>query len=250
MAPPADDPDRWTSMEAYLRRLAATLPARPDALVVVSAHWETARPTVTVQARPPLLYDYYGFPPETYRLAYPAAGDPELADRIRWLLADAGIDSAADPERGFDHGVFIPLMLAFPEADIPIVQLSLQSGLDPERHLQVGRALSSLRDANMLIVASGMSYHNLGAFSDPAFNAAASAFDSWLTTTLCEDMADIRSAKLIDWVSAPGARECHPRAEHLLPLMVAVGAVGDGPGRRSFAGMVWGKAVSGYHFAG
>jgi aromatic ring-opening dioxygenase catalytic subunit (LigB family) len=248
MPPPPDDPTRWVAMAAYLRSIAASLPQRPDALLVVSAHWEMASPTVLASANPNLLFDYYGFPPETYRLTYPAPGAPDLARRVRGLLADAGIESGEELDRGYDHGIFVPLKVAFPDADIPILQLSLQKGLDPARHIAIGKALAALRDDNILIIGSGLSFHNLSALGDPRAAAPSEIFDQWLTETLCGHSAEQREAGLAHWADAPAARICHPREEHLLPLMVAVGAASDEAGRQVFSGKVWGKAVSAYQF--
>jgi aromatic ring-opening dioxygenase catalytic subunit (LigB family) len=248
MDPPPDEPTRWLAMRDYLASLPALLPARPDALIVISAHWERVRPTLLSANAPGLLFDYYNFPAYTYRLTYPAPGAPGLAARVRTLLAAAGIDSDEDAGRDFDHGVFIPLKVSFPQADIPILQLSLQSGLDPARHLAVGRALRAVRDDNIAIIGSGLSFHNLAALGDPAMNEPAAVFDRWLTKTLCECSPAQRAAGLTRWSAAPHARACHPREEHLLPLMVAVGAAGDDPGQHVFGGRIWGKAVSGYHF--
>ena len=248
MDPPVDDPSRWVAMQAYLRGMPASLPGRPDALLVVSAHWEMPRPTVLAAPQPGLLFDYYNFPPHTYRLTYPAPGAPQLARRVRQLLAAAAIDSDEDTQRDYDHGIFIPLMVSFPDADIPILQLSLQDGLDPQRHLAIGSALSVLRDENVLIIGSGLSFHNLGALGDPRACAPSAAFDRWLTETLCEVSSADREARLEQWNAAPGAHACHPRAEHLLPLMVAVGAAAGDAGRQAFSGTIWGKSVSAYHF--
>src|SRR5271165_1934200 len=186
MDPPPEDPTRWVALEAYLRSLPARLPARPSALLVVSAHWEAQRPTVLTAARPGLLFDYYGFPRHTYELTYPAPGAPSLAARVRALLAGAGIDSGEDQERGYDHGIFVPLKVSFPNADIPILQLSLQAGLDPARHMAIGRALAVLRDENVLVIGSGLSFHNLSALGSPAAHEPAAQFDRWLTQTACE----------------------------------------------------------------
>ncbi len=248
MDPPADEPSRWVAMAAYLRGLPETLPARPEALLVVSAHWERPRPTVLAGANPGLLFDYYNFPPQTYRLAYPAPGAPDLAVRVRSLLADAGIESDVEMARDYDHGVFIPLKVAFPAADIPILQLSLQTGLDPVRHMAIGKALSPLRDDNIAIIGSGLSFHNLQALGDPRAGGPAAAFDRWLTQILCDGPIAEREVRLAQWSEAPGARACHPREEHLLPLMVAAGAAGGEAGRHAFSGTIWGKAVSAYHF--
>ncbi len=248
MDPPRDEPTRWVALEAYLRGLSAMLPGKPDALLVISGHWETRRPTVLAAPHPALLFDYYGFPPHTYQLTYPAPGAPELAARVRGLLAEAGIETDQDTTRGYDHGIFVPMKVAFPDADIPILQLSLQAGLDPARHLAIGRALSVLRDENVLIIGSGLSFHNLGALGDPRANAPAKAFDDWLTRTLCDGPIDRRETELTRWTEAPSARFCHPREEHLLPLMVAAGAAQGEPGHHAFSGKIWGNALSAYHF--
>ena len=248
MEPPPDEPARWVAMEAYLRSLPSLLPRKPDALLVVSAHWEMPNPTVLAAARPGLLYDYSNFPPHTYRLTYPAPGAPELAAKVRKLLADAGIESDEELARGYDHGIFIPLKVAFPDADIPILQLSLQRGLDPARHIAIGRALAGVRAENIAVIGSGLSFHNLGALPDPRFDRPAQDFDRWLTDTLCEASTDERERRLERWSEAPAARLCHPREEHFLPLMVAVGAASEEKGRQAFSGTIWGKAVSAYHF--
>ena len=240
----------WDRLEAHLRGIDASLPARPKAVLVISGHWEEDRPTLNVGTHPPLLFDYYGFPEHTYRLHYPAPGSPAVAARVRDLLADAGIAAGADDSRGFDHGVFVPFMLMYPDADMPIVQLSMQHGLDPETHLAIGRALAPLRDECVLIVGSGLSYHNLPAFlsQDPRHLEAAGAFDRWLTETVQAPDPAERDARLAAWAQAPGARLSHPREDHLLPLMVAAGAAGADPGRRDYGDSVSGKAVSGYRF--
>jgi aromatic ring-opening dioxygenase catalytic subunit (LigB family) len=159
-----DPPGTWNRLGDWLRGLEPVAGRRPQALLVISAHWEAPVFTVTAAARPGLIYDYSGFPPHTYQIAWPAPGAPELALRVRECLRAAGITSAADPARGLDHGVFIPMKLAFPGADIPVVQLSLQAGLDPATHLAMGRALAPLRREDVLIVGSGMSFHNMRRF--------------------------------------------------------------------------------------
>jgi aromatic ring-opening dioxygenase catalytic subunit (LigB family) len=197
-------------------------------------------------ARPPLLYDYYGFPPESYTITWPAPGAPELARRVRTLLEQAGFQSASDGERGFDHGTFVPLKLAYPEARVPVVQLSLKRGLDPAEHLAMGRALSELRDEGVFIVGSGMSYHNLRAFG-PAAAPVAETFDAWLRESVTADASE-RDRRLVAWAEAPKARSAHPREEHLLPLMVVAGAAGSDRGRAAFSGTILGLRVSAYHF--
>lgn len=249
MDPPPQEPHVWDGMAAYLSGIADALPAPPRAILVISAHWECPVPTVNTGARPGMLFDYYGFPEHTYKLDYPAPGAPELAAQVRSLLAGAGIESTEDPERGYDHGVFVPFLLMFPDADIPVLQLSLQSGLDPAAHLAIGRALAPLRDKGVLIVGSGMSYHNLRAFypRDERAIAASLAFDAALTAALDAAPA-ARDAALANWKRLPDAVACHPREEHLLPLMVVAGAAGEDAGRRTFNDRVFGKAVSGFQF--
>jgi aromatic ring-opening dioxygenase catalytic subunit (LigB family) len=248
MDPPPDEPTRWVALQAYLQALPANLPTRPDALLVISAHWEMPRPTVLAAAQPGMLFDYYNFPPHTYQLRFPAPGAPALAGRVRQLLAAAGIDTGTELERGYDHGVFVPLKVSFPAADLPIMQLSLQTGLDPAKHIEIGRALAPLRDENVVVIGSGLSFHNLSALGSPAVNAAAAQFDRWLTETLCSVPNTEREARLSRWTLAPHARVCHPREEHLLPLMVNLGAAAGDAGRQTFSGTIWGKAISAYQF--
>jgi 4,5-DOPA dioxygenase extradiol len=241
--------DLWDRLAAHLSGLASTLPDRPKAVLVISGHWEAVTPTVQSAAHPPLLFDYYGFPEHTYRLTYPAPGSPGLAKQVRALLGAAGLSSDEDERRGFDHGVFVPFLLVFPDATIPVIQLSLQRGLDAAAHLAIGRAIAPLRDEGVLIVGSGMSFHNnQGLFSpDPRVAAASVAFDDWLTEAATAD-PDERSRKLAAWDEAPHARFCHPREEHLIPLMVAAGAAGDDVGLRDYADRIVGKALSGFRF--
>ena len=239
--------DTWDRTAAYLRGLVEGLPVRPKALLVVSAHWEAKLPTITTAPSPKLLYDYSGFPPHTYELTWPAPGDPALAARVQAVLRSAGIESAADPDRGLDHGVFIPLKLSVPGADIPTVQLSLVAGLDPAAHLAMGQALAPLRSEGVLIVGSGMSYHDMRGFMQPASLERSKTFDTWLADTVALP-APQRDAKLKGWARAPEGRACHPREEHLLPLMVVAGAAGDDRGRVAFSDEVMGVRVSAHHF--
>jgi aromatic ring-opening dioxygenase catalytic subunit (LigB family) len=234
------------ALSAYLKSLANLGVSKPHALLVISAHWEAPTLTVMTGAKPPLLFDYYGFPPETYRLTWPAPGDPRLAARTRELLSKAGFSSAEDAERGFDHGTFVPLKVTFPSADVPTVQLSLKSGLDPVEHLAIGRALAPLRDEGVLLVGSGMSYHNMRGFGGAGL-AVSEAFDSWLRETTALDPEE-RDRRLRSWKEAPSARQAHPREEHLLPLMVVAGAAGPDRGRVAFAGSFAGVRISAHHF--
>ncbi|MDE1901209.1 MAG: dioxygenase [Alphaproteobacteria bacterium] len=246
MGPPFA-PDAFDKMASYLRGISGALEQRPRAVVVVSAHWEEKLPTVTMSAQPSLIYDYIGFPEHTYHLQYPAAGDPALAAQVCALLGDAGIVSAADAVRGFDHGVFVPFKLIYPQADVPIIQLSLQRGLDPAAHLAIGRALTPLRDDGVLIVGSGFSYHNLREFFDGRGDAAR-RFDDWVNAAVTNPDIAMRDRQLLAWENAPSARACHPREEHLLPLMVAAGAAGSDTGVRVYKDFILGKAVSGFQF--
>ena len=157
---PHSDP-MWQPMQDYLAGLIADLPERPRAILLISGHWEEAVFTVHSGERPALLFDYYGFPPHTYQLHWDAPGAPDLARRAADLLAGAGFATAEEAARGWDHGVFIPMKVALPDADIPVAQLSLRHDLDPAAHIAAGRALAPLRDEGVLIVGSGMSFHNL-----------------------------------------------------------------------------------------
>jgi aromatic ring-opening dioxygenase catalytic subunit (LigB family) len=242
-----DPPGTWERMRAWLAGLIGTLPARPEKLLVISAHWESAVPSVTASPAPELLFDYYGFPPHTYELTWPAPGDPALARRVGELFDDAGIAHGEDPARGYDHGVFVPMKVAVPEADIPTVALSLRVGLDPAFHLAMGRALAPLREEGVLIVGSGMSFHNLRAvrMREPLPDAV--AFDDWLTDAM-EGRPEDRATHLAQWAAAPGARLCHPREEHLIPICVASGAADDRPGVKIFSDDVAGGRVSAFAF--
>ncbi len=220
------DPDH-RELVTQLRGLGQRLP-RPSAIIVVSAHWEEQAPTVTSGAQPPLIYDYTGFPPESYEIQYPSPGAPELAARVHRALSQAGLEPLQDPARGFDHGLFVPLKLMYPAADIPCIQLSLLKSLDPAAHIALGQALQSLEWDNLLVIGSGFSFHNMRAFFEPATpesDARNKAFEDWLTATLSDPDLDEaeRTERLINWSEAPEARYCHPREEHLLPLHVCYG---------------------------
>lgn len=214
------------AMVAFMKQLGPRL-RRPDAILVVSAHWEERVATVQGAAAPDLYYDYYGFPEEAYHVKYPAPGDPALAARIADLLHASGVPCGVDEERGFDHGLFIPLLMMFPEAGIPALQLSLVRGLDAKTHIDLGRALGDLRPENILVVGSGFSFHNMAAFDWRATDAPDprnDAFQDWLIQ-VCTGAGtqQEREASLTAWEAAPSARYCHPREEHLLPLHVCVG---------------------------
>jgi aromatic ring-opening dioxygenase catalytic subunit (LigB family) len=241
--------DTWNAAQRFLEGLAATLPAQPRAIVVVSGHWEEPAFTASAAANPQLIFDYSGFPEHTYKLTWPAPGEPELAARIVSLLGKAGLPVALSASRGFDHGVFVPMKVAFPEARIPVVSLSLAASLDSALHLAAGRALAPLRDEGVLIAASGMSFHNLRGYFKPETAERARAFDAWLTRA-AESPAPERDALLTGWRQAPFAAYSHPREEHLIPLLVAAGAGGQAPGKRIFTDEPMGAAISAYRFDG
>jgi len=247
---PGFPPAMWDGMEAFLRGVPERVGVCPKAVLVISAHWECAEPTVLNSDKYSLLYDYYGFPEHTYHLTYLAGGSSAVAKRVHELLAEAGINSAQEQQRGLDHGVFIPFKLIYPDADVPIVQLSLQQDLDPAYHLAIGRALAPLREEGVLIVGSGMSYHNLDEFfnaSAPA-NQASAQFDAWLGAAISLPVTE-RERLLVNWLDAPGARTCHPRSEHLLPLMVVAGAADEDVGTCCDRELLFGKTISAYQFA-
>jgi 4,5-DOPA dioxygenase extradiol len=230
-------------MVDFMTRLPSRL-KKADAILVLSAHWEESAATLLGGQNPAMFYDYYGFPPEAYDITYPAPGNPPLADRIAGLLDKNNIPAHIDPQRGFDHGLFIPLRLMYPQAVIPSLQLSLLRGLDPGAHIALGRALRGLRNENILVIGSGFSFHNMGAFSwegpdgpDPANDA----FQNWLIETCAGRLSQSeRERRLIEWEKAPSARYCHPRGEHLLPLHVCLG-MAEKPADLVFDDQILGK---------
>jgi len=239
------------ALTAFLNNIPETL-GEPAAILVISAHWEEERPAITGGARPELIYDYYGFPPESYAISYPAPGDPGLAEAVRELLDNAGFIPRLDERRGFDHGLFVPLKLMYPAARIPCLQVSLLANLDPAAHIALGKALAPLRARNVLVIGSGMSFHNMRMLVSPDADSDGRdvAFDDWLGET-CTDptlSADARERRLVEWDRAPGARFCHPREEHLLPLHVCYGvACTDTPlAEAVFNQRVLGQQVSGF----
>ena len=207
----------------FLKRIPERL-GSPESILLISAHWEAGAPTIVSRETPGLLYDYYGFPPESYEIEYPVRGDAGLCAEVRSLLHAAGFTTLQDTDRGYDHGVFVPLKLMYPDADIPCVQLSLLTGLDPQLHIGIGRALAPLRRRNVLVVGSGLSFHNLEALGGSVDDVALD-FDAWVADTCCRPglSPQERTARLVNWAEAPGARYCHPREEHLLPLHVCFG---------------------------
>lgn len=224
----------------------------PNAILVVSAHWEGDDAVrVTSSSNPSLLYDYYGFPKESYAFKYPAPGSPPLAQRVQNLLIDGGIKCHLDDERGFDHGVFVPLIASFPKAEIPVVALSLHSSLDPAIHIRIGQALQPLRKEGVLILGSGMSFHNMNKFQKSNKNDGKAAGEDFLDALIkvATDSNTVRrNESFTRWTTLPGARNAHPREEHLLPLLVCVGAAGDDIGRQVDKGVTMGAAISSFSF--
>jgi aromatic ring-opening dioxygenase catalytic subunit (LigB family) len=242
-------PGVYDHLEASLKDIPEQLATTPRAVLVVSGHWEERDFTVMSSPKPPMVYDYSGFPEFTYRIKYPAEGSPEVAHRVQELLSGAGFAANANNVRGFDHGTFAPMAAIYPEADVPVLQLSIRSDYDVEAHIAAGRALAPLRDEGVLIVASGLSYHNLRRFG-AAGRHPSREFDAWLTRAVCESTSAERNQKLRDWTEAPSARLAHPEEDHLIPLMVAVGAAESEMGERvyhedSFFGKL---TVSSYRF--
>lgn len=232
-----------------LIRMAASI-EKPSAIIVISAHWEMTRPTITSANNPGLIYDYSGFPSESYAIQYPAPGNTALATGILNILQANGIEAALDDQRGFDHGVFVPLKIMYPDADTPCVQLSLINSLDPAEHINLGKALANISEQNLLIIGSGFSFHNMRAFFTPdndQSRAMNESFEQWLNETCCSDKLDEqqREHRLINWERAPAARYCHPREEHLLPLHVCYG-VAAAPAKMAITFQVLGKQASAY----
>ena len=214
--------------QAKLTHFLQTIPKKlgtPKAILMLSAHYESSIPSLTGDLTPKLIYDYSGFPSESYTITYPAKGSLELSQKVKDLLSAQKIISHIDPHRGYDHGMFVPLKLMYPQADIPVVQLSLANSLDPTLHVNIGEALRPLRKEDVLIIGSGLSFHNMRAFFTPSMDLAhGTHFDTWLQHTLQEADYARAKEKLIHWKNAPEATFAHPREEHLLPLHVCFGA--------------------------
>ncbi|HEX4268254.1 MAG TPA: class III extradiol ring-cleavage dioxygenase [Steroidobacteraceae bacterium] len=241
----------YARLEESLRQLPRQLPQKPEAILMVSGHWEEREFAVMSGAAPPMIYDYGGFPEELYHIRYAAAGSPPLAQRAHSLIQQAGLATRLDAGRGFDHGTYALLAVTHPRADIPVFQVSLRADYDPEAHLRLGQALAPLRDEGVLIIGSGSSYHNLRRFFGPPVRRQdAAQFDTWLRQTLVESEPARRSQSLLEWERAPAAREAHPQEDHLMPLHVVVGAAAAEPGQviysqDDFLGAI---ALSSYRF--
>ena len=246
-----DQRPHYRQLEASLQDIPRQIGAAAKAVLMISAHWEDDDFAVMANAHPSMIYDYGGFPPHTYQIKYPAPGDPPLANAVYELLTQAGFASHLDAQRGFDHGMFAPMYAMYPKADMPLVQLSILRDYDPEIHFAAGRALAPLREQGVVIIGSGLSYHNLRAiFShDPAAATTSRQFDAWLQDTLLRSTGKVRKQKLLGWEKAPAAREAHPREDHLIPLMVAAGAAeGDQATRIYFENFMNSHVASSYRF--
>jgi aromatic ring-opening dioxygenase catalytic subunit (LigB family) len=244
------DPEGYGKLKEYLEDLGKKFKDTINAVLVISGHWEEPAPTIYSTDKPSLFYDYYGFPEFTYKLKWPAKGDAGLALKVEKLLNSSGFVTGMDNRRGYDHGTFVPLMIAFPDAPVPVVQLSLIKGLDPQIHIKMGKALEPLRKEGVLIIGSGMSYHNMQGFMSESLTGASASkqFDEWLTQSVEKNNAIERNELLVNWERAPKARESHPRSEHLLPLFVIAGAAGDDTAIRDYSGLLMGINISGYKF--
>ncbi len=220
--------DAYAQLETFLQGLPDTLPEAPRAILVITGHWETPTLQVSSGVRPGMIYDYYNFPPHTYQVSYPAPGDPELAAEVRRLVSGAGLEALEDPTRGLDHGTFVPLSVMYPQGEVPVVMLSMLNSREAETHLRIGRALAPLREQGVLIIGSGLSYHNLR-LMNAAGAEPSRRFDDWLQETLTGETGSVRSERLARWESAPAARIAHAEEDHLVPLFVAAGAAENEP---------------------
>jgi aromatic ring-opening dioxygenase catalytic subunit (LigB family) len=212
-------------LEASLAAIPSQLSEKPKAILMISGHWEANDFAVMASAHPPMVYDYGGFPPHTYQIKYSAPGAPALAGRVVELLKAAGLPTHLDATQGYDHGTFAPMQIMYPDADMPLFQVSLKHKYDPAAHFALGRALAPLRDEGVLIVGSGLSYHNMRGFG-PQGKLPSAEFDAWLNTALMSAPVQ-REELLLAWEAAPSARACHPQEDHLIPLMAALGAAED-----------------------
>ena len=206
---------------------------KPRAIVIASAHWETGAPMLTGSARPQTIHDFYNFPEPLYRLRYPAPGAPDVARQTKELLLERGFAADIDPQRGLDHGAWSPLLYMYPDADVPVVQLSLQPALGPQHHLEMGKALEPLAAANVLIIGSGHLTHNLRDWARGSGAPApyAREFQAWVY----ERINDRKPQELADYRTlSPHGVRAHPTDEHFLPLFVALGAAGDGAPERVY----------------
>lgn len=213
---------QFKNLEASFVQMVQDLPETPKAILMISGHWEEDSFAVMTSPNPPMVYDYHGFPPETFQVKYNAPGAPRIAQRAADLIAAAGLPVRLDAKQGYDHGTFVPAFIMYPDASVPLFQISLRRGYDPAQHLALGRALAPLRDEGVLIIGSGLSYHNLRLFG-PGARIPSEAFDAWLAKAMAAPPA-LRTAALLDWETAPHARTCHAQEDHFAPIWAALGA--------------------------
>lgn len=239
--------EQLRGLEAGLLDVPRQLPQRPRAVLVVSAHWVSDDFAVSTATEPGMVYDYFGFPPEFYRVRYPAPGAPALAKRAARLLEGQGWTVRRDAERGMDHGVFSLLHTMYPAADMPVAMMSLRASFDADEHFRAGQALAALRDEGVLIIGSGMSCHERGR----GIAVAAAGFDTWLREQMLQAAPASRRHALAHWAGAPYARTVHPHEDHLLPLMVAAGAAENEAASCVYGERLMGHiTVSSYRFGG
>ncbi|WP_176083948.1 class III extradiol ring-cleavage dioxygenase [Martelella sp. HB161492] len=246
------DDDPWKPLEVFLRGMDKEIGRRPKAVLVISAHWPNVpKLTVSTAAHPGMYFDYGGFPAHTYQLKYPAPGAPAIAEHVRDVLKAKGIETETNDSRGYDHGVFIPFMLIYPKADVPIIMMSLDPDLSAETHFRIGQALESLRDEDILIVGSGLSYHNMRMFfrRNGEHEAQSARFDDWLADAVSIADPEARLAKLATWTDNPDAIASHfPEHDHLVPVFAAAGAAGSDTGVPVLKTDFLNKRYSAYRF--
>ncbi|TDK64501.1 DODA-type extradiol aromatic ring-opening family dioxygenase [Sapientia aquatica] len=238
----------YVKTEAEFRALSKRLPTKPTAIVAISGHWEESEFTVSTAANPSMVYDYYGFPENTYRVKYPAPGSPSVAARVKALLSDHGLAVRESGHRGFDHGTFVPLSLMFPNADVPVVSLSMKRTYNVAEHIRMGQALAPLRNEGVLIIGSGLTYHNMSGFGRAESTRIAEGFQGYLNNAVEQTDSAVREHALLNWESAPGARLVHPQEDHLIPLMVVAGAAGESIGKTMFTEYVMKVPMTSYEF--
>lgn len=232
----------------WLSAIPKTLKQKPQAILSISGHWEAKDFSVSTAKNPPMIYDYTGFPESTYQIQYPAAGSPQLAHRIRALLSESSIVCQEHENHGFDHGTFVPLVMMYPDADIPVVSMSLKASYQAAEHIRMGQALQVLREEGVLILGSGLSFHNMQKFFSPSAAPISHEFGKWLQQAVTEKNPKIRNEMLIDWEKAPAARQAHPQEDHLLPLLVVAGAAGEDLGETAFIDHVYGIEMASFKF--
>ena len=240
--------ETFANLEKSLLDMVSDWNEPPKAIMMVSGHWEGDEVEVMATPKPPMVYDYYNFPKETYEVVYAAEGSPKFANRALELLQSAGIQAKLNSDRGYDHGVFVPMAAMYPDAEMPLFQLSILKSYDPVAHFEIGRALSALRNEGVMIIGSGLSYHNLKHLGPEAAEPSAT-FDAWLNEVMQLPPA-VRKTRLEDWTSAPFARMCHPEEDHLVPLFVALGAAESETATNIYheADLMGGITASGFRF--